>query len=76
MKLIIDSIEDGIAKLEKPDLTHDFVPVSVLPDGAREGSVLLRGENGELSLDCREEDERRKRIADLQKKLRAKKKRK
>lgn len=40
MKLIVDRIADGIAVLEKEDMTHMDVPVAVLPQGVREGNIL------------------------------------
>ena len=40
MKLIIDRLEGGFAVCEKEDLSHVNVDVRLLPDGAKEGSVI------------------------------------
>ena len=40
MRLIIDRITDGIAVLEKEDMTHIEIEASLLPDGVKEGTVL------------------------------------
>ncbi len=40
MKLTVDRIEEGFAVLEKEDMSHENVPLSLLPEGTKEGSVL------------------------------------
>ena len=72
-KYIIDSIEDGIAKLEADDLSHVFVSLDELPSDSKEGSVLLKKEDGSFVLDNKDENKRRKRILELQRKLQCKK---
>jgi len=61
MQYIIDRFEDGVAVLEKEDGAREDIPLEELPEGAREGSVLVR-ENGAWALDLQEEEERRKRL--------------
>ncbi len=72
-RFIIDSIEDGIAKLEAEDLSHIFVSFEDLPPDSREGSVLSQNRDGSFILDKKEESKRRNRILALQKKLQNKK---
>ena len=66
MKLIVDRITENIAVLEKDDLSHVEVDSSLLPDGAKEGSVI-RCDNGVYTLDTGAEEERRKKILAKQK---------
>lgn len=40
MKLTVDRIEEGFAVLEKEDMSHENVPLTLLPPGTKEGSVL------------------------------------
>lgn len=40
MKLTVDRITEGIAVLEKEDMSHIEVPVNLLPCGVKEGVVL------------------------------------
>ena len=40
MKLTVERITEGIAVLEKEDMSHIEVPVSALPEGVREGNML------------------------------------
>ncbi|MBR5826631.1 MAG: DUF3006 domain-containing protein [Clostridia bacterium] len=65
IKLIVDRIEEGIAVLEKEDLTHISINLSDLPKGTKEGCVLsFDGTTYVLDLD--EEERRRKRILEMQ----------
>ena len=41
MKLTVDRITEGIAVLEKEDMTHLEVSVDKLPCGVKEGNVLV-----------------------------------
>ena len=41
MKLIVDRIVEGIAVLEKDDLSHIEVSVYFLPKNVKEGNVLV-----------------------------------
>ena len=49
-RYIVDRVEDGIAVLEKEDLTHVEIPVSEIGYEVKEGNVLLF-ENGKFTLD-------------------------
>ena len=40
MKLTVDRITEGIAVLEKEDMSHIEVSLNLLPGGVKEGSVL------------------------------------
>lgn len=66
MKYTVDRIVSGIAVLEKEDLSHIEVPVSSLPEGTKEGSVLLF-DGSVYSFDFDEEAERKRQIAEKQK---------
>lgn len=68
MKLIVDRIEEGIVVCEKEDLSHINIPVSALPEGIQEGSVIDES-NGKYYINIAEEEKRRKKILELQKKL-------
>ena len=61
MQAIIDRIEGGVAVCEREDGTLENIPLKELPEGAREGSVLVFA-NGMWVLDLQEEEERRKRL--------------
>ena len=63
MKITIDRFENGSAVCECGDGGFRRVPVSDLPEGAREGSVLLFVQ-GKYSFCGREERERRSRMED------------
>ncbi|MBQ6019025.1 MAG: DUF3006 domain-containing protein [Clostridia bacterium] len=66
--MIIDRIENGYAVLEIGENRFDTVPVSVLPKGAREGSVLAE-RNGVYTLDAAAEKARKKRLLGMQARL-------
>lgn len=65
MKYIVDRIEEGIAILEKEDLTHVEAKLSELPLGIREGSVLIFDGNT-YTVDTDVEAQRKKRIYEKQ----------
>ena len=65
MKLIVDRIEEGIAVLEKEDMTHIHINLSDLPENTKEGSVLSF-DGTTYILDSDEEERRRKRILEMQ----------
>lgn len=69
MYISVDSISEGIAKCEKEDMTTFELPLSSLPEGVREGSVLFLDMNGNYVFDAEEEKRRKQRILDLQSKL-------
>lgn len=66
--MIVDRIEGGIAVCEADDRTMIDVPLSELPEGTREGTVL-RLENGRYAVDKAEEESRRSRIESKAKRL-------
>lgn len=67
--IIIDRIEDGVATLEFPGRVMREVPVSDLPENAREGDCLTLAEDGALKYDGGETDRRRRENIDLFKSL-------
>lgn len=69
MYISVDSISEGIAKCEKEDMTTFELPLSSLPEGVKEGSVLFLDRNGNYVIDAEEEKRRKQRILDLQSKL-------
>ena len=72
MKYTVDRIENNIAMLEDDMLMLLPVPAALLPDGAKEGSILeFNGTDYVLCED--EETERRKKLFDLQNRLLGKK---
>ena len=67
-RYIVDRVEDGIAVLEKEDLTHVEIPVSEIGYEVKEGNALLF-ESGKLTLDEAYEAERRRKIFEKQKNI-------
>lgn len=68
MKFIVDRITEGFAVLEAADLSHIEIEINKLPDGTKEGTVLLfDGEN--YTVDADEEALRRQRILEKQRML-------
>lgn len=63
--LSVDRIENDTAVCEREDMSVVKLPLSALPQGTREGSVL-KVENGVYSLDNSEKNRRRKHILELQ----------
>ena len=59
MKLIIDRFEGDYVIVELPDLTMVDMPRSLIPEGAKEGDVLVIG------IDPDETDKRKERIEKL-----------
>ena len=59
MKVIIDRFEGDYAVVELPDLTVVDMPRSLIPEGAKEGDVLVIG------IDPDETDKRKERIEKL-----------
>lgn len=62
-KLIIDRFEDGFAVVETPGHHFFDIPISILPEGVIEGSVII------VTTDPDEEKMRKERIAEKTKKL-------
>ena len=65
MKYIIDRIENGFAVCETEEMKIVNIPLDILPEEGKEGSVLLF-EEGKYVLLAEEEKERRERILSLQ----------
>ena len=59
MKVIIDRFEGDYAVVELPDGTMVDMPISLIPEGAREGDVLV------ISIDIDETAKRKERIKNL-----------
>lgn len=68
MKLIVDRITQDLAVCETEEQTFVKVPLELLPQEVREGSVL-HFLDGIYSLDSAEEAERRRRLFELQTQL-------
>ena len=64
--LIIDRFEGNIAVCEREDGTMTHLARTLLPAGAREGSVLCGGAGQGYRLDPEREQERRRRIRALE----------
>ena len=65
MQYIIDRIENDIAVCEREDDGFEHIALRELPEGAREGSVLVK-DGGTWALDLQTERERRARLFELQ----------
>lgn len=63
MKVIIDRIEGDFAVVELEDGSHFNLPTGLLPEGAKEGSVI------DISLDKAAEEKKRRDISRLENKL-------
>lgn len=60
--IIVDRIEEGIAVVLFGDIRRD-IPISELPEGVHEGSVLLK-KSGGFMLDTSAEKKRRRELAE------------
>jgi len=65
--IVVDRIEEGIAVVYFGDIRRD-IPLSELPEGVHEGSVL-RETPGGYELDVQTEQERRKALAEKMRRL-------
>jgi len=65
-KLIIDRIEGDYAVCENDDKTFIDIPLSDLPDGVKEGDILVIDENGGYTIDARAKEER---LTEIRKKM-------
>ncbi len=65
--LIVSDISEGIAVIEDGDIAFD-IPAGALPDGTKEGDVIL-WKNGEYVVDENATAERRSKIAEMQNNL-------
>ncbi len=68
MRFTVDRIEEGFAVLERDDLTHIYVKVSLLPSDVKEGS-LLEFDGGVYTLLTAIEHERRELIIKKQRNI-------
>ncbi len=65
MRLVVERISENFVILEKEDMTHTEVEIGVLPEGIKEGNILVF--DGEKYLvDYNDECETRRRIAEKQ----------
>ena len=72
MKYFIDRITDGVAVLEDENGNQIEISPALLPEDAREGSAVQE-KDGEYLPDEDAENDRRKKLFELQNKLKAKK---
>lgn len=63
--LSVDRIENSVAICENEDMSTIKLPLSLLPNGIREGSIIAF-ENGVYTIDKSEEVRRKERISKLQ----------
>lgn len=68
MKYSIDRIEENIAVCEGDDGNVLKLKLDELPENIREGEIIVRTENG-YTIDSDETSARRKKMAEMQKKL-------
>ena len=68
MKYTVDRFESGFVVCETENLEIVSLPLDSLPEGVREGSVIMLDGGKYTLLDC-EEEERRNRILSLQDEL-------
>ena len=68
MKYSIDRIEENIAVCEGDDGKTVKLRLDELPENIREGDIIVRTENG-YTIDTDETSVRRKKMAEMQKKL-------
>lgn len=64
-KIIIDRFEGHYAVCEKEDKTMINIEKNRLPKQANTGDVLLIADNGAISLDNKETEDRKKRIENI-----------
>lgn len=65
MELIIDRIESEFAICENIDRTMTSVPLYLLPEGVKEGDVIVKNDLGEFVIECEKTLERKQRIKRL-----------
>lgn len=65
----VSRIEEGIAVLEFPDGTFREVDISLLPDGVKEGNILIKNQNNDFIFDFEEERRKKDRLLELQNKI-------
>ena len=69
IRLIIDRFEGDFAVCEGPEQETVEIERARLPEGAREGDVVVLGGSGEVELDRGAAEERRQRIRERQRRL-------
>lgn len=65
----VSRIEEGIAVLEFPDGNFLEVDISLLPDGVKEGNILIKNQNNDFIFDFEEEMRKKDRLLELQNKI-------
>ena len=65
----VSRIEEGIAVLEFPDGKFHEVDISLLPDGVKEGNILIKNQNNDFIFDFEEEKRKKDRLLELQNKI-------
>ena len=65
----VSRIDEGIAVLEFPDGEFREVDISLLPDGVKEGNILIKNQNNEFIFDFEEERRKKDRLLELQNKI-------
>lgn len=65
----VSRIEEGIAVLEFPDGEFREVDISLLPDGVKEGNILIKNQNNDFIFDFEEEKRKKDRLLELQNKI-------
>ena len=65
----VSRIEEGFAVLEFPDGEFREVDISLLPDGVKEGNILIKNQNNEFIFDFEEERRKKDRLLELQNKI-------
>lgn len=66
---VVEEILCDYAVCEDGDKNRVNIPLELLPAGTKPGSCVVRGEDGKFQADFTEEAARRKRVAELSKKL-------
>ena len=65
----VSRIEEEIAVLEFPDGEFREVDISLLPDGVKEGNILIKNQNNDFIFDFEEEKRKKDRLLELQNKI-------
>lgn len=65
----VSRIEGETVILEFPDRTMQKISLFDLPDGIKEGNILYKNEKGQFAIDKNEEENRKKHLLELQKRI-------
>lgn len=65
----VSRIENSVVVLEFPDGTFREISYLLLPDGVKEGNILIKNSSGEFVFDFDEEKRRKDKFLSLQKKI-------